>query len=207
MTIRPLLFVLLLLTLFAPGRGGAEMAYPTTAMVPMTPVYMHPVDAWWQYYPNRSVGWDYFSPVQVSNQAVPMVVPQGMVFSPPPAIFLTPMPPPMVMAQAPQPPASDENTTLRLDRGGMTTGQQAIYLGSFLKQDNVELVLKRIRDIGVPAFTTSEVIKGKTFLRLYAGPFANRQAADEALAKLKASSSLIKGKVELSGVIVPYPVH
>ena len=64
-------------------------------------------------------------------------------------------------------------------------GQYVILIGAFSNPANVKQLQTKIGELGVKVYTEPLDSPGGKKLRVRAGPFANRDAADKALDKLK----------------------
>lgn len=72
-------------------------------------------------------------------------------------------------------------------------GQQVILIGAFANPANVKLLQNKIGELGIKTFTEPlDSPQGKK-TRVRAGPFANREAADKALDRMK--------RIGISGVV------
>jgi len=76
-------------------------------------------------------------------------------------------------------------------------GAHLILIGAFANEANVANIRKKLGEQGIKTFTeTLDSPQGKK-IRVRAGPFPNREAADKALAKMK--------RIGVSGVVAPKP--
>ncbi len=65
------------------------------------------------------------------------------------------------------------------------SGQWVIPLGAYKEAGNVKLLLAKLKGIGVPAYTEKAESPQGLRTRVRAGPFASREAAEKARARLK----------------------
>lgn len=65
------------------------------------------------------------------------------------------------------------------------SGQWVIQLGAYKEAGNVKVLLAKLKGIGVPAYTEKLESPQGMRTRVRAGPFATREAADKARARLK----------------------
>lgn len=76
-------------------------------------------------------------------------------------------------------------------------GAHLILIGAFSNEANVVNLRKKLGELGIKTYTEPlDSPQGKK-IRLRAGPFANREAADKALARMQ--------KIGVSGVVAPKP--
>jgi DedD protein len=65
------------------------------------------------------------------------------------------------------------------------SGQWVIQLGAYKEVGNVKVLLAKLKGIGVPAYTEKAESPQGVRTRVRAGPFANKEAAEKARARLK----------------------
>ena len=76
-------------------------------------------------------------------------------------------------------------------------GAHLILIGAFANEGNVVTLRKKLGELGIKTYTEPlDSPQGKK-IRVRAGPFPNREAADKALAKMQ--------KIGVSGVVAPKP--
>lgn len=73
----------------------------------------------------------------------------------------------------------------------------SVQLGSFSQRENADSVSRRVQTLKLPVFLQTVNVKGATYLRVRAGPFATRDEADKA-------ARLVRTKAGISGTVVPY---
>lgn len=64
-------------------------------------------------------------------------------------------------------------------------GQWVVQLGAYQNQGNVKLLLSKLKEIGVPAYTEKLDAPDGAKTRVRAGPFPSKEAAEKAQARIK----------------------
>lgn len=82
-------------------------------------------------------------------------------------------------------------------KGAAKGGEYLVLIGAFASEDNVRNLKAKLGELGIKAYSEPlETPQGRK-TRVRAGPFANREAADKALEKMK--------KIGVSGVVAAKP--
>ena len=117
---------------------------------------------------------------------------------PPPAKPERPAPsPPAAPRPAPSPPAATraaEPTPAPAAPGARADGDWLVQLGSFSNARNARALRDRLRSGGYPAFTRSTTHDGAKVTRVYVGPQASREQAEQMVSRLLRETRL-KGMV------------
>ena len=88
--------------------------------------------------------------------------------------------------KAPEKPAAkadDARAKAILDGGG--SGQWIIQLGAYQEQGNVRVLQNKVKELGYSSYTEKVSTAQGQRIRVRAGPFASREAAEKAQARLK----------------------
>jgi DedD protein len=107
--------------------------------------------------------------------------------------------PPVAAKPGPVPPAkAAEGARAAAVLSGQNGGgseQWVVQLGAYKEEGNVKLLVKKLKEMGVPSYTeTSDSPQGPR-TRVRAGPFATKEAAEKAQAKAKS--------IGVSGTVAP----
>lgn len=110
-----------------------------------------------------------------------------------------PKPAPVAAKAEPMPPVkAAEGARAAAVLSGQNGGgaeQWVVQLGAYKEEGNVKLLVKKLKEMGVPSYTeTSDSPQGPR-TRVRAGPFATKEAAEKAQAKAKA--------IGVSGTVSP----
>lgn len=71
------------------------------------------------------------------------------------------------------------------DKPAKADGQWVVQLGAYKESGNVKLLLAKLKEVGVPGYTEKFESPQGPRTRVRAGPFANRDAAEKALKRIK----------------------
>jgi len=117
---------------------------------------------------------------------------------PEPAVAPKPEPAPKVEPSKPEPkPDSKSAETLRAEKilaGGdapraeppkSDSGQWVLQLGAYAEQGNVKVLQGKIKELGYPSYTEKVTTPQGERIRVRAGPFSSKAAAEKAQARLK----------------------
>jgi DedD protein len=115
---------------------------------------------------------------------------------------IEPKAPPPAKAEAkpaaakPVEPKMDESARAAAALGGQGGGEQwVVQLGAYKEDGNVKLLVKKLKEMGVPSYTEAFESPQGQRTRVRAGPFATKEAAEKAQAKAKA--------IGVSGPVAP----
>lgn len=102
----------------------------------------------------------------------------------------TPAAPPAKQAEKPAPPAVGSADGIRaaavLGGGeGTAVAQWIVQLGAYKESGNVKVLTAKIKEMGLPVYTENFDSPQGARTRVRAGPFASREAAEKAQAKVK----------------------
>lgn len=93
--------------------------------------------------------------------------------------------PPTVNLSAPtQPPTIVEHSPSK------TTGSWILQTASYPKESDAQALCKKLRSKGYQVYVESAAIKGKTWYRVFVGPYASSTAAKQAAARLVSQDRL-----------------
>ena len=93
-------------------------------------------------------------------------------------------------APAPAPDESEPTPEVKQEKSGALKGAYLVQLGSFSKRDNAVRLRERVREQGMDAHTETIDNDGKSFTRVFAGPFIAEEDAEAAREKLESDFSL-----------------
>jgi len=102
--------------------------------------------------------------------------PESKPAAPPAAVEAKPAPTPSAPAQAP-------------------SGRFAVNLGVYADQTHAEALIAKVKGLGQPAYSEPTEYQGKPALRVRAGPFADRAAAESARLKIKQAEPKVPSSV------------
>jgi len=110
-----------------------------------------------------------------------------------------PKPTPATAKAGPVPPAkAAEGARAAAVLSGQNGGgseQWVVQLGAYKEEGNVKLLVKKLKEMGVPSYTEASDSPQGPRTRVRAGPFATKEAAEKAQAKAKA--------IGVSGTVSP----
>lgn len=119
-----------------------------------------------------------------------------------PEAKVEPKAPPPAKAEAkpaaakPVEPKMDESARAAAALGGQGGGEQwVVQLGAYKEDGNVKLLVKKLKEMGVPSYTEAFDSPQGQRTRVRAGPFVTKEAAEKAQAKAKA--------IGVSGPVAP----
>jgi DedD protein len=104
---------------------------------------------------------------------------------------------PKPVAAKPAEPKKDESARAAAALGGQGAAaeQWVVQLGAYKEEGNVKLLVKKLKELGVPSYTESFNSPQGARTRVRAGPFATKEAAEKAQARAKA--------IGVSGPVAP----
>ncbi|RLJ62777.1 SPOR domain-containing protein [Sulfurisoma sediminicola] len=109
-----------------------------------------------------------------------------------------PKPAPVAAKAEPQPPAKaaeGARAAAALSGQGSGTEQWVVQLGAYKEAGNVKLLMKKLKEMGVPSYTEEFDSPQGPRTRVRAGPFATKEAAEKAQVRAKA--------IGVSGTVAP----
>ena len=130
-----------------------------------------------------------------SDQAKPEVPQQSAAVTPQPQTQsqATSQPPPQPVVEQPTATSPARAAQRPLGSGGEapTSGQWAVQIGTFSKEENAGRLVKQLRDQGQSAFVMPVKSGGATLYRVRIGPMKDRASAEAALRDLKSPGAKV----------------
>lgn len=92
-------------------------------------------------------------------------------------------PPAAKVAEKPAKPAEEIRAAAALE--GKSAGQWVVQLGAYQNAGNVKLLLGKIKEMNIPAYTEKTETPQGARIRVRAGPFASKDAAEKAQVRIR----------------------